>query len=134
MLKYHSMAYQIYSNSAPTLSNLTLNTTYSGAGIYQVTGHGGYTTLATGNSNGTWASLATGTTTPSIQVKGDAEFEGKVKINGADLAETLQTIQSRLAILIPDPKLLDKYEALKQAYEHYKTLEALCVEQNNPDK
>ena len=128
------MAYQIYSNSAPTLGNLTVNTTYSGAGIYQVTGAGGYS-LATGSSNGTWASVVnTGTTTPSIQVKGNAEFEGKVMINGQDLAETLQTIQSRLAILIPDPKLLDKYEALKQAYEHYKTLEALCVEQNNPDK
>jgi hypothetical protein len=127
------MAYQIYSNSAPTLSNVTLNTTYSGAGLYQVTGTGGYT-LATGGSNGTWASVSAGTTTPSIQVKGDAEFEGKVMINGQDLAETLQTISTRLAILVPDPKLLDKYEALKQAYEHYKTLEALCVEQNNPDK
>lgn len=130
------MAYQIYSNSAATLSNVTLNTTYQGAGLYQVTGtsgSGGYT-LATGSSNGTWASINTGTTTPSIQVKGNAEFEGKVMINGQDLAETLQTIQARLSILIPDPKLLDKYEALRQAYEHYKTLEALCVEQNNPDK
>jgi hypothetical protein len=128
------MAYQIYSNSAPTLSNVTLNTTYSGAGLYQVTGTGGYT-LATGNSNGTWASVVnTGTTTPSIQVKGDAEFEGNVTINGANLAKTLQQIQDRLAILIPDPKLLDKYEALQQAYDHYKLLEALCVEQNNTDK
>lgn len=127
------MAYQIFSNSAPTLGNVTLNTTYSGAGIYQVTGHSGYT-LATGSSNGTWASVNTGTTTPSIQVKGDAEFEGNVTINGANLAETLQRIQDRLAILVPNPKLLDKYEALQQAYEHYKILEALCVEQYNPDK
>ena len=130
------MAYQIYSNSAPTLSNVIVNTTYSGAGgggLYQITGTGGYT-LATGSSNGTWASVNTGTTTPSIQVKGDAEFEGNVTINGANLAETLQRIQDRLAILVPDPKLLDKYEALQQAYEHYKILEALCVEQYNPDK
>jgi hypothetical protein len=130
------MAYQIFSNSAPTLSNVIVNTTYSGAGgggLYQITGTGGYT-LATGSSNGTWASVNTGTTTPSIQVKGDAEFEGNVTINGANLAETLQRIQDRLAILVPDPKLLDKYEALQQAYEHYKILEALCVEQYNPDK
>jgi hypothetical protein len=127
------MAYQIYSNSVPTLSNVTINP-YQGAGLYQVAGTGGYT-LATGNSNGTWASVVnTGTTTPSIQVKGDAEFEGNVTINGANLAETLQRIQERLAILVPDPKLLDKYEALQQAYEHYKLLEALCVEQYNPDK
>jgi hypothetical protein len=127
------MSYQIYSNSATTLGNVTINP-YQGAGLYQVTGTGGYT-LATGNSNGTWASVVnTGTTTPSIQVKGDAEFEGNVTINGANLAETLQRIQERLAILVPDPKLLDKYEALQQAYEHYKLLEALCVEQYNPDK
>jgi hypothetical protein len=131
------MAYQIYSNSAPTLSNVTVNTTYSGTGLYQVTGTGGYTVATSNNgswSNGTWASVNTGTTTPSIQVKGDAEFEGNVTINGANLAETLQRIQDRLAILVPDPKLLDKYEALQQAYEHYKILEALCVEQYNPDK
>jgi hypothetical protein len=127
------MSYQIYSNSATTLGNVTINP-YQGAGLYQVTGTGGYT-LATGNSNGTWASVVnTGTTTPSIQVKGDAEFEGNVTINGANLAETLQRIQERLAILVPNPKLLDKYEALQQAYEHYKLLEALCVEQYNPDK
>ena len=100
---------------------VTSGTGYSGAGY----------TINTGTSNGTWAS----TTNPgALQVQGDAEFKGKVKINGQDLAETLKTIQDRLAILVPDPKLLDKYEALKQAYEHYKTLEALCVEQNNPDK
>jgi hypothetical protein len=128
------MAYQIYSNSVPTLSNVTINT-YSGSGgsgLYQMTGGHGYT-LATGSSNGTWASVNTGTTTPSIQVKGDAEFEGNVTINGQNLAETLQRIQDRLAILVPNPKLLNKYEALQQAYEHYKTLEALCVEQYNPD-
>ena len=123
------MSYQIYSNSVPTLGNLT----YSGAGIYQVTGQltgtGGYT-LNTSATNGTWAS----TNSSAIQVKGDAIFEGKVTIDGQDLAETLESIKSRLAILVPNPKLLDKYEALKQAYDHYKTLEALCVEQNNSDQ
>lgn len=71
---------------------------------------------------------------PSLQVQGDAEFKGNVTINGQNLAETLRGIQDRLAILVPDPKLLDKYEALKQAYDHYKLLEALCVEQSNTDK
>lgn len=120
------MAYHIGNITLPYSSTsgsvlVTSGTGYSGAGY----------TINTGTSNGTWAS----TTNPgALQVQGDAEFKGKVKINGQDLAETLKTIQDRLAILVPDPKLLDKYEALKQAYEHYKTLEALCVEQNNPDK
>jgi hypothetical protein len=126
------MAYQIYSNSVPTLSNVTINP-YQGAGLYQVTGTGGYT-LATGNSNGTWASVVnTGTTTPSIQVKGDAEFEGKVKINGQDLAEFMETMSKRLAILVPDPKKLEHFKALQKAYDHYKTLEALCQLPDNVD-
>jgi len=37
-------------------------------------------------------------------------------------------IQDRLAILAPKPELLEKYEALKQAYDHYKMLEALCMD------
>ena len=37
-------------------------------------------------------------------------------------------IQDRLAILTPKPELLEKYEALKQAYDHYRMLEALCMD------
>ena len=99
-------------------------------------GYGGAYTLNTASTNGTWSTtnpyVTVGATSKSaLQVQGDAEFKGNVTINGQNLAETLSGIQARLAILIPDPKLLDKYEALKQAYEHYKTLEALCVEQDN---
>lgn len=62
----------------------------------------------------------------SLNVKGDAEFEGKVKVNGQDLGEFMETISKRLAILVPDPAKLEHFEALKKAYNHYKTLEALC--------
>ncbi len=103
--------------------NITLANSYISSGYSS-----GSFTLATSYGS-TWLN-STGTNGNAIQIKGDAEFEGNVRINGQDLAETLQTIQDRLAILIPNPKLLDKYEALKQAYEHYKTLEALCVDEN----
>jgi hypothetical protein len=62
----------------------------------------------------------------SLNVKGDAEFEGQVKINGQDLSEFIETISKRLAILVPDPEKLEKFAALKASYEHYKLLEALC--------
>jgi hypothetical protein len=61
-----------------------------------------------------------------LKVSGDAEFEGDVKIKGVSIAETLETINKRLAILVPDPAKLEHFAALKKAYEHYKTLEALC--------
>jgi hypothetical protein len=63
---------------------------------------------------------------PSLHVTGDTEFEGSVKIKGKDLAKSLEAIEKRLAILVPDPKKLEKYEALQKAYAHYKLLEALC--------
>jgi hypothetical protein len=50
----------------------------------------------------------------------------EIDINGISLADTLAKINDRLAILVPDPKLLAKYAALQEAYDHYKTLERLC--------
>ena len=61
-----------------------------------------------------------------LQVSGDAEFEGDVKIKGVSIGKALADIQKRLAILVPDPAKLEHFEALKKAYDHYKTLEALC--------
>jgi hypothetical protein len=69
--------------------------------------------------------IATGST-PSVQIKGDAEFEGRVMINKRDLGEFMETMSKRLAILVPDPEKLEHFEALKKAYDHYKLLEALC--------
>jgi hypothetical protein len=63
---------------------------------------------------------------PGLKVTGDAEFDSDVKIKGVSIAKTLEDIQKRLAILVPDPKKLEHFEALQKAYQHYKTLEALC--------
>lgn len=64
--------------------------------------------------------------TPGLHVSGDSEFEGDIKIKGKSILTTLETIEKRLAILQPDPEKLEHFEALQKAYEHYKTLEALC--------
>jgi hypothetical protein len=42
------------------------------------------------------------------------------------LEARLDAIEKRLGILVPDPKKLEKFEALKKAYAHYKDLERLC--------
>jgi len=112
------MARTIYTNSASSSSNTIIGT----AGTYSITGATGPLVY-----NNSWN---TGSISPgAIVVQGDAEFHGKIKINGKDLAETLKAVQDRLNILVPDPALLEKYQALQQAYEHYKTLEALCVDE-----
>ena len=46
-------------------------------------------------------------------------------VNGKSLTETLDAINERLSILVPDPAKLEKYEALKECYKQYKLLEAL---------
>jgi hypothetical protein len=64
--------------------------------------------------------------TSGISVKGDAEFDGNVKIKGRDVSKLFEKIEDRLAILMePDPAKLEKFVALKKAYDHYKLLEKL---------
>ena len=82
---------------------------------------------STYTSNNTWHGIGSTASRPgSLQVSGDAEFEGDVKIKGVSIAKALADIQKRLAILVPDPAKLEHFEALKKAYDHYKLLEALC--------
>jgi hypothetical protein len=96
------------------------------AGTYSIGSSGGagsyYTTNGTSSSN--W--ITTNSSQSTLNVKGDAEFEGKVMINKQDLGEFMETMSKRLAILVPDPEKLEHFEALKKAYNHYKMLEKLC--------
>lgn len=68
-----------------------------------------------------------------LYVSADAEFDGDVTIKGVSILTTLESIEKRLAILRPDPAKLEKFEALKKAYEQYKTLEALCFSAEDND-
>ena len=57
-----------------------------------------------------------------------------IKIGNQSLKDFMATIGARLAILQPDPAKLEKFAALKQAYEQYKTLEALCQIDDTKDQ
>ena len=74
------------------------------------------------------------TMSPSYQsgliCNGDADFKGDLKVNGKSIVDSLAAIEKRLSILVPDPKKLAKYEALQKAYAHYKTLEAMCFDED----
>lgn len=61
----------------------------------------------------------------SLKVQGDAEIDGDLKIKGKSILDTISKIEERLLILQPDPAKLEKYEALRKAYEQYKILESL---------
>ncbi len=48
-----------------------------------------------------------------------------ITVNGKSLMDSLDEINKRLNILVPDPARIAEYESLKNAYDHYKTLEAI---------
>lgn len=109
------------------------NITY-GTGLYTNTGGtGGYysqpsltispnTVLTNGSSGITWSDF--GNVTPgALQVKGDAEFEGDIKIKGKSLNQTLEKIEEKLAILHPNEKLEEKWDELRELRNRYMQLE-----------
>jgi hypothetical protein len=101
----------------------------SGAsGSYYVsTGAGANGTWATNPYVFTTANTSVASMSPAgLHVTSDAEFDGDIKWKGRSLGDMLISIEKRLAILTPDPDKLAHYESLQKAYQHYKTLEALC--------
>ena len=83
--------------------------------------------LTTGTNGVNWGNLSN-VRQGTLQVKGDAEFEGDVKINGKSIADTLEKLEERLAILKPNPELEDRWEELKELSKRYKELEKELIE------
>lgn len=54
--------------------------------------------------------------------------------NGRTLSQFIEELEKKLLILRPDPEKLEKYEALRQAYEQYKILEALLYDEESNKK
>jgi hypothetical protein len=82
--------------------------------------------LTSGSNGSSWTS-SIGSGTVNIGTDGiDMAAGTDIKIDGKSLKEFMNKMEQRLAILVPDPKKLEKFEALKRAYEHYKTMESLC--------
>jgi hypothetical protein len=123
---------------ADILSQEIDKTTFSGVNHYAnpLSGNYVYPTSAAANpfTNTTFAynygNTISGTTLTDtkFRVSQDAEFSGNITWQGRDLGKMIATIESRLSILTPDPKKLEKYEALRNAYEHYLLMEKLIGE------
>jgi len=63
-----------------------------------------------------------------LQVNGDANFEGDVKIKGKSLVESLEKIEAKLAILRPNEKLEEKWEELRELRKRYMEIEKEIIE------
>lgn len=111
----------------------SLNTTITlPSTSYSISGAQG-STYSTSSYN--WSGISTSPPTVILDNNGiDVKEGGDIKVKGRSLSEFMTKMEQRMAILVPDPEKLEKFEALKKAYEHYKTMEALCFPEKEEDK
>jgi len=106
----------MHSSNTITLPSSSYTIGSAGSTLYS-TGAGGY------NWNNVNAS-------PSVIITGagiDMAAGTDISIDGKSLKTFMTKMEERLAILVPDPAKLEKFEALKKAYEHYKLMESLVT-------
>lgn len=59
----------------------------------------------------------------SLHVSGDANFLGKVTIQGVDVVSLLTKLEERLAIMKPNPELEERWVEMQELSKRYKELE-----------
>ena len=119
-----------YSSMANTITLPSSAYSIGGAGI----GYSANTQWATGSNSYTFTNAAVPQT---VNITGDGidmAAGADIKIDGKSLKEFMTKMEQRLAILVPDPAKLEKFQALKKAYEHYKTMESLCFDEPEENK
>lgn len=120
-----------HNNSIYSYPNVALN--HSATSITSTTG---LTWTAGTGLNSPWANTASpwlgnGITSDSndagrLTLNGD---RADVEINGKSLLKTLQALEERLNILVPNPELEAEWEELKVLGDQYRALEAKLKEQ-----
>jgi hypothetical protein len=137
---YDNVSYSGYGTDTITIDTSTMNSMYSSGTITLPTTtitNGGYTIGHAGSSGQFYTTGINGNnwnnvnTSPSVNISSDGiEMAAgtDIKVDGKSLKEFMNKMEERLAILVPDPSKLEKFEALKKAYEHYKLMESLCQE------
>lgn len=73
----------------------------------------------------TYAAPISSTFSNTMNSSSDLIVSGDITLDGVSLKNILEKIQDRLNILTPDPRKLEKYEALRAAYENYQLIEKL---------
>jgi hypothetical protein len=118
------------------INNTTANNIYSYNGINGA--YGNVTIGNTSNNNYVWTTPNTSQIFTTVGSNGSSSSSGKLElegenadvvINGKSLSKFMAKMEDRLAILMPDVEKLEKFAALKKAYDHYKLMEKLCHEE-----
>jgi len=89
--------------------------------------------VSNGSSGIDWTALSTVSITSdpvhnTLEVKGDANFDGDIKVKGKSITNSLDRIEERLAILRPNEELEEKWEQLRGLRNAYIELEKEILE------
>lgn len=73
----------------------------------------------------------TNASSPTVQITAPLMIE----YNGSkiDVGQSITLLMERLCLIEPNLKLHDKYPALKEAYDAYKAIEAMCKTGDNDE-
>ena len=121
------------SNTSNTITgSYTVNSTSPGYATINSTSGATYQWATTNNTNpwGQTITIADDTYSnkSTLQVNGNANFEGDVKIKGKSLIDSLEKIEEKLAILRPNIELENKWNELRELRNKYVELEKEIIE------
>ncbi len=84
-----------------------------------------------GYSNTMWTTGLSGTSAADLNQSGMLSLQGTnadISINGKSLLKTLEALEDRLNMLVPNPELEKEWDDLKKLGNRYRKLEAKCKE------
>jgi hypothetical protein len=90
--------------------------------------------LSNGSNGIDWSTLnstisvSSNSTHNTLEVKGEANFDGDIKVKGKSITDSLERIEERLAILRPNEELEEKWENLRALRNAYMELEKEILE------
>jgi hypothetical protein len=115
-------------NTVNTITLPSTNYTYAGATVGGLNNFNSNTQWTTGTSGYSITNTISPNTVHINNTGIEMAAGTDIKVDGKSLKEFMNKMEERLAILVPDPKKLEQFTALKKAYEHYKLMEQLCQE------
>jgi hypothetical protein len=120
-----------YSSTGSVWFDSTTNNTNLNTGV-------GNVTIPTGTIGGTYYTTTTGGTQWANFTPNTAHFDSSLVINHKgqriNVGESLSMIMDRLCIIEPSLHLHAKYPALKEAYDAYRAIEAMCKAGDKEDE
>lgn len=132
-IDYESITIDLSDTLTQPITDMAYTTITGPSAWTTATGSAGYVMVSNGTGSTSWNDTITIASDPSLTgktltVNGDADISGNLKVGGKDIAESLDRIEERLAILRPNEELEEKWDQLRGLRKAYMELEAEIIE------